>query len=209
MNFLKRSKNTEAEIVDADFLKIQEKRLNLRISEKLLGKNSTVKIKGVLIPHGYTEESVVWTVSVLIQHHLRLDDPKNLSEITRTEAKRYFKLLASRASNLSQEEVEDAILLYRQLNRIQFPEVAIVTQSFLDELNANPGDYMVNFMAGIISDQSFRAEFLEWLHLSSSSIFSEQTKINLAQKISERKSKEMSDFVERELASENDLNLEP
>ena len=209
MNFLKRSKNSEAEIVDADFLKFQEKRFNSRISKKLLEKNSKVKIEGVVIPNGYTEESVFWVVSELIQHHLRLDDPKDLSEITRTEARRYFKLLASRASNLSQEEVDDAILLYRELNRIQFPEVAIVTQRFVDELNANPRDYSVNFIAGIISDLSFRAEFLEWYHLSSHSIFSEQTKTHLAQKISEREMEKMSDFIERDLASRNDLNLEP
>ena len=208
MYFLKRSKNPKADIVDADFLKIQEKRLNSRISEKLLEKNSKVKIEGVLIPNGYTAESVAWAISELIQHHLRLDDPKNLSEMTRAEVRRYFKLLASRASNLSQEEVADAILLYRELNTIQFPEVGIVTLSYLDKLDANPKDFKLNFIAGLILDQSFRAEFFVWAHQSSRSIFSEQTKTHLAHKISKRETKKMLDSIAQEFASENDLNSE-
>lgn len=107
----------------------------------------------------------------LICHHVLLNIgtfPPILSN--RDTGKLYF-LFYQQCMALSRYKLSDGILLYRELNHFQYPELGVLTQ-YLGEKDADPANYQYTIGAEILGKQMFRAQALFEAHFSSMSIFS-------------------------------------
>ncbi len=123
------------------------------------------------VPNDLTLSDVMTPFVKLICHHILLNiGTFPPAKSNRDTGKLYF-LFYQHCMTLSHYKLSDGILLYRELNHFQYPEIGVVTQ-YLAEKDADPANFQYQIGAEILGKQMFRAQALSEAHFSSMSIFS-------------------------------------
>jgi hypothetical protein len=129
------------------------------------------------IPDGLTLIEAMTPFTKLICHHVLLGIgafPPVKS--TRSTGKLYV-LFYRQCIALSRYKLADGILLFRELNAIDYPDIAVITKGISDELS-EPKTYQDQIGGEILLKQAFRAEALSDAHFSHMSIFSNNFEIS-------------------------------
>jgi hypothetical protein len=123
------------------------------------------------IPNDLTLSDVMIPFVKLICHHVLL----NIGTFPQVKSNRYtsklYVLFYQQCIALSRYQLNDGILLFRELNASKYPEIGLITQDLVGKYS-EPTTPQDQIGAEITLKNMFRAEALSKAHISDVSIFS-------------------------------------
>lgn len=153
-----------------EFLQLESQALNRSLIERWVKMPLFSERTEHFVPKTLTHLDAMVSYTDLIRHHVALDMSASALPPNNREIGKLYVEMHRKCLNLFQEELTNGLLLFREINSIQFPEVAIITQENAEKY-ANPTNYQEQFVANLLTQTAFKALELYQAHLSNMSIF--------------------------------------
>lgn len=127
------------------------------------------------VPKDLTFNDCMLYFTKLMRKHVALNHLDTFPEVNNNrEIDKVYVSLYRECLKLSTEQLFDGRLLYLELNTIQYPELALVTQADVDKFEDDPDSYTSHLMMDLLTKRAFRAFELYQADFSNISIFSKQ-----------------------------------